>query len=87
MNQFMKGLSKKESEQNLKSSQSFKSQSFVQDKFRYSEIDTVTAAKKSQSGVQFQQKKKSDLQKPSEGTYNRHSLAVKPSANMYQEKV
>ena len=89
MNQFMKGLSKKESEQSLKSSTNFKSQSFIQEKYRYPEIDTPNAAKKSQSGVQFQQKKKSDLQKPSEGTFynNRHSLAAKPSANMYQEKV
>jgi hypothetical protein len=43
----MKGLSKKESEQSLKSSQNFKTSSFVQDKFRYSEIDTSNATKKS----------------------------------------
>lgn len=87
----MKGLSKKESEQSTKSNQNFKSQSFVQDKYRYSEIDTSNVAKKSQSGVQFQQKKRTDLQRQAEGNgsfYNaRHSVVVKPSGNMYQEKV
>jgi len=47
MNQFMKGLSKKESEQSQKSGQHFKTNSFVQEKYRYSEIDTSNATKKS----------------------------------------